>query len=50
MLINEKHRQGSHCAKEGADKSAENTPNAPELICPSQNILDLNEKGFIGRR
>ena len=29
-----KHGQGTHCAKMGADSSAENTPNAPEFICP----------------
>ena len=33
----------------GADKSAENTPNATEIICPSQKVLDLNEKDFIER-
>ena len=27
-----------------ADSLAENTPNAPEFICPSQKILDLNKK------
>ena len=26
--------QGTHCTKMGADSLAENTPNAPELICP----------------
>ena len=28
----------------GADGSAENTPNAPEIICPSPKVLDFNEK------
>ena len=28
----------------GADKSAENTPNAPEFICPSPKVLDFNQK------
>ena len=32
------------CTKMGADSSAENTPNAPEFICPSTNVLDFNEK------
>ena len=41
--------------KMGADISAENTPNAPEFICPiclpwSPKVLDFNEKGFIGVR
>ena len=26
---------GAHSTKMGADKSAENTPNAPKLICPN---------------
>ena len=29
-----KHGQGTHCTKMGADSLAENTPNAPEFICP----------------
>jgi hypothetical protein len=34
----------------GADKLAENTPNAPKLICPSPNNWDFDKKkGFIGR-
>jgi hypothetical protein len=28
----------------GADSLAENTPNAPEFICPSPKVLDFNEK------
>ena len=28
----------------GADRSAENTPNAPEFVCPSPKNLDFNEK------
>ena len=41
----------THCTKmASADSSAENTPNAPEFICPSTNVLDFNEKkGFILR-
>ena len=34
-MINGKHGQGTHCTKMGADKSAENTPNAPKFICPN---------------
>ena len=30
---NGKHGQGTHCTKMDVDKSAENTPNAPEFIC-----------------
>jgi hypothetical protein len=33
-LINEKQGQGTHSTKMGADKLAENIPNAPKLICP----------------
>ena len=29
-----KHGQGIHSTEMGADKSAENTPNAPKFICP----------------
>jgi hypothetical protein len=28
----------------GSDSLAENTPNAPEFICPSPKVLDFNEK------
>ena len=28
----------------GANSSDENTPNAPEFICPSPKVLDFNEK------
>ena len=42
--FNEKHGQGTHCTKMGADKLAENTPNAPKFICPSPNVWDFNEK------
>ena len=31
---NERHGQGTHCTKMGADSLAENTPNAPEFISP----------------
>ena len=27
-----------------ADSLAENTPNAPEFVCPSPKVLDFNEK------
>ena len=33
-MINGKHGQGTHSTKMGANKSAENTPNAPEFIWP----------------
>ena len=33
--MNGKHGQGTHFTKMGADKSAENTPNAPKFICPN---------------
>ena len=32
--------------KMGADSSAENTPNAPEFVCPSPKVLNFNEKRF----
>ena len=33
-MNNGKHGQGTHCTKMGADSLSENTPNAPESICP----------------
>ena len=33
-MNNRKHGQGTHCNKMGADSSAQNTPNAPQFICP----------------
>jgi hypothetical protein len=30
----EKHGEGTHCAKMGADSLAKNIPNGPEVICP----------------
>ena len=33
-MNNGKHGQGTQCTKMGADSAAENTPNAPEFICP----------------
>ena len=33
-MNNGKHGQGTHCTKMGNDSLAENTPNAPEFICP----------------
>ena len=55
-MNNEKHGQGTHCTKMGADSLAENTQNVPEFFCPncaqfvclSPKVLDLNETGFIG--
>ena len=44
-MINGKHGQGAHCTKFGADKSAENTPNAPKFTCP--NCLPMPKRlGF----
>jgi hypothetical protein len=47
-MINGKHGQGNHCTKFGADKLAENTPNAPNLpaqiVCPCPNVWDFDEK------
>ena len=34
QLINRKYGQGTHSIKMGAEKSAENTPNAPKLFGP----------------
>ena len=28
----------------GADKSAENTPNAPKFVCPSPKVWNFDEK------
>ena len=46
--IPNKHGQGTHSTKMGADKSAENTPNAPKLsaqiVCPSPNVWEFDEK------
>jgi hypothetical protein len=41
VLINGKHGQG---IKMGADKLAENTPNAQKLVCPSPKVWDFDEK------
>ena len=43
-MNNEKHGQRAHCAQMGTDSLAENTPNAPEFICPSPKGLDFNGK------
>ena len=40
-----KHGQGTHCNKMGADSSTENTPNAPEFICPIC-LLKPKSSGF----
>ena len=41
-------RQGTQSTKMGADKLAENTPNAQNLsaqfVCPSPKVWDFNEK------
>ena len=42
MNFIEKHGQGTHSTKMGADKLAENTPNAPKFICPK--LWDFYEK------
>ena len=34
-MINRKHGEGTHFTKMSADKSAENTPNAPKFIYPN---------------
>ena len=36
--------KGLTVPKMGADKLAENTPNAPKLICPSPKVWDFDEK------
>ena len=36
--------KGFTVPKWGADSSAENTPKAPEFICPSPKVLDFDEK------
>jgi hypothetical protein len=43
-LNNGNNGQRTKCTKIGADCLAENTPNAPEFICPSPKVLDFNEK------
>ena len=52
-MENNKHGQGTHSTKMGADSSAINTPNAQNLsaqfVCPSPKVLDFMKKGFIGR-
>ena len=45
-MNNGRHGQGTHCTKKGADSLAENTPNAPEFICPSSKVWDFNEERF----
>ena len=51
--INGKHGQGTHSSKMGADKSFENTPNAPKFIFPNglpkPKIWFRWKKGFSGR-
>ena len=34
-MVDTQYTQGTHSTKIGADKSAENTPNDPKLICPN---------------
>ena len=44
-MNNEKHGQGPHCTKMGADSLAENIPNlSAQFVCPSPKVLNLNEK------
>ena len=45
-MINEKHGQGTHSTKIGADRLTENTKDAPEFMefIPSPKVLDFNEK------
>ena len=31
----------------GADKSAENTPNAPKFVCPNPKVWDFDEKKLL---
>ena len=42
----DKHGQGTHCTKMGADSLAENTENTPELISPKFWIS--MRRGIIG--
>ena len=47
-MNNEKHGQGTHCAKMGAD-SSDDKPQMPQnlfaqFVCPSPKVLDFNEK------
>ena len=48
MIPNEKHGQGTHCTKVGADSLAKNTANPQNLfvqfVCPSPKVLDFHEK------
>jgi hypothetical protein len=47
-LINEKHGQGTHSTKMGADKSAKISQMSPNLsaqiVCPSPKDRDFDEK------
>ena len=48
-LNNGKHGHETHCNKMSTDSLVENSPNAPEFICPravcpSPKVLDFNEK------
>ena len=54
MVDQWKNEQGTHSTKMGADKLAENTPNAPKLICPNclpkpKSLGLWWKKSFIGR-
>ena len=44
-MINRKHGQGTHCTKMGADKLAENNPNAQTFIFPNC-LLKPKSLGF----
>ena len=43
------HGQGTYITKMGADKSAENTQNDAQIVCPSPKVWEFDKKGFIGR-
>ena len=45
-MINGTHGQGTHSTKMGADKSAENTTNAPNLSAQAQKFGISMKKGF----
>ena len=44
LVNNGKHGQGTHCTKMVTYILAENTPNAPESICPIPKVLDFNDE------
>ena len=42
--FNGKYGQGTHSTKMVADKSAENTPKAPKIVCLSPNVWGFDKK------